>query len=583
MKTFGRSIFALVPDLTILRSKIPQYSNNPTFHFLSTGLLMKYFSLLSLVLFTSSLFAQQETVIKGKLLGHDNKPMPMAHVYLIKTPQPQPVANVQAGSDGSFKLSTAETGMLVLEFSGVNHSAFDVPIMIEKPTSIDVTVTLATYSYVENMDDIKIMTDLTKFNYADAQPMQKQADGTFKIDLMDENTRLAYQILGAEKNNRSINGTQSESYEFDGAGDYRSIVRPKTGKISIVFDPKKLVRSDAEAEIKFSDPTSTVAKIASIQMEMTNRSIKWSAAATAYVQAGNDFKNFTYDWSTEQASILSRLKEEKSPLVQQALLLDYADTKAKNATTADAAIGTRIFKEVPPDSKLWMMPSLPLMKAAADLAGDQAAYEAYLARFIEKNPDETLKTNLLMNQLMTARMQGDEKLLKIYYDLAMKYFGNQQFGKIVKERFSPTIVIAVGKNVPPFKVKALDDSSKIYTNATFKGKVYLIDFWATWCGPCVAEMESLQKAWDKFKSKKFEILSLSLDRVPEDVKKFRDEKWKMPWLHSFATNDKQLTNDFEVIAIPRALLVDASGKIVAMENDLRGERLEKTLAKFVGQ
>ncbi len=165
----------------------------------------------------------------------------------------------------------------------------------------------------------------------------------------------------------------------------------------------------------------------------------------------------------------------------------------------------------------------------------------------------------------------------------MKYFGDKQFGKMVKERFSPTILIALGKNVPVFKVTALEDSSKVYTNETFKGKVYLIDFWATWCGPCVAEMANLHTAYDLFKSKNFEILSLSLDRVPEDVKKFRNEKWKMPWLHAFVTNDKQLTNEFEVVAIPRPLLVDASGKIVAMENELRGGLLEQTLAKFLGE
>ncbi len=267
------------------------------------------------------------------------------------------------------------------------------------------------------MDSIKIMTDLTDFNFNDAQPMQKQADGTFKIEIADDNARLAYQILGAEKNTRSINGTQSESYEFDGAGDYKSIVTPRAGKATIVFDPKKLVRSDAEAEVKFSDPTSTVAKVAGIQMEMLKRSIKWGAAATAYVQAGNDFKTFKYDWSADQASIASRLKKETNPVVQQALLLDYVDTKAKNATNADREIGARLFKEVPPDSKLWMIPSLPLMKAASELVGDQTVYVEYLSTFLEKNADETLKTNLLMNQMMMARMDGDEKNLKVYLRL----------------------------------------------------------------------------------------------------------------------------------------------------------------------
>ncbi len=96
-------------------------------------------------------------------------------------------------------------------------------------------------------------------------------------------------------------------------------------------------------------------------------------------------------------------------------------------------------------------------------------------------------------------------------------------------------------------------------------------------------MDNLHKAYEKFKSKNFEILSLSLDQKAEDVTKFRSEKWKMPWLHAFVTNDKQVTGAFEVVAIPRPLLVDGSGMIVAMEGDLRGEKLEQTLAKFLGK
>jgi thiol-disulfide isomerase/thioredoxin len=548
--------------------------------------------LIFIVLFTTMLSAQQQTVITGKLLGHDKKPMQMAHVHLIKAPSSEAFDRVRAGKDGSFKIATTETGLIVAEFTGVNHAAFDVPLLIEKPTKIGLTATLATYSYVDDPAEVKIMSDLTDFRFDQAQPMQKQSDGTFAIELETKHDKLAYQVFGAEKNSRSINGTQSDSYEFDGAGDYKSIVNVKGGqggkggkggKVKIIFDPKKTIRSAAEAEIKFSDPNSTNAKIATIQQEMTKREITWSTAVTAYVKAGNDFKAFNYDWSAEQASILARLKLEKDPLVRQMLLMNYVDTKAKNAVTADRAIGSLLFKEVPPDSKLWMMPTLPLLNAAAELSGDQAAYEQYLDQFLEKNPQMELKTNLIMSQLVSARMQGDEKRLKLYYDMAMKHFAGTSFGNTIQDRFTPTITIGVGKCVPAFKVKALGDSTKVYTNETFKGKLVLLDFWATWCGPCVAEMENLQRAYERFKSKNFEILSLSLDQKPEDVVKFRQDKWKMPWLHTFVTNDRDLTTAFEVVAIPRPLLVDATGKIVAMEGDLRGSRLEVTLAKFLGE
>ena len=534
-------------------------------------------------LFTAILSAQQQTVITGKLLGHDGKPMPMAHLHLIKAPESKSFDGVQAGKDGAFRIATSETGLIVAEFSGVNHAAYDVPLLIDKPTTIGLTVRLATYSYVDEIKDLRFLSDLTDFQFNNAHEMVRQGDGTFVIDLEWAKPTFAYQVFGVEANNRSINGTQSDSYEFDGAGDYKSIVHMKGGKIRIVFDPKKTVRSTAEAEIKFADPKSAIAKIAAIEQDMAKREITWSAAVTEYVKAGNDFKTFTYDWSVDQTSILARLKSEKDPLVRQMLLMDYVDTKAKNAAKADSTVGSQLFKEVPPDSKLWMRPTLPLLDATADLAGDESGFEEYLDKFLEKNPQTELKTILIMSQLASARMGGNERRFKLYYDAAMKHFEGTSFGKSIQERFVPTTNIVVGKNIPAFKVKPLEDTTKVYTNETFKGKFVLLDFWATWCGPCVAEMEKLHTAYDLFKSEKFEILSLSLDQKPEDVVKFRQDKWKMPWLHAFVTNDREFTTAFEVTAIPRPLLIDGSGKIVAMEGDLRGFQLQATLAKFLGE
>ena len=98
----------------------------------------------------------------------------------------------------------------------------------------------------------------------------------------------------------------------------------------------------------------------------------------------------------------------------------------------------------------------------------------------------------------------------------------------------------------------------------------------------MAEMGNLHQAYEKFKAKNFEILSLSLDAKPGDVVKFRSAKWKMPWLHAFVTTNKKVMSDFSVVAPPKSFLVDATGKIVAMQEELKGPQLEKTLVKVLG-
>jgi thiol-disulfide isomerase/thioredoxin len=141
--------------------------------------------------------------------------------------------------------------------------------------------------------------------------------------------------------------------------------------------------------------------------------------------------------------------------------------------------------------------------------------------------------------------------------------------------------------MPEFSFTSLDDSYKTLTNDTFKGKCYLVEFWATWCVPCVDEMENLHKVYEKYRKMGFEILSLSFDAVPEDVQSFRAKKWRMPWQHGFIGKDEfrvgsSSSDYFEVQEIPKAVLVDRTGRIVAAGTDLVGDKLRKELVKLMG-
>jgi len=135
----------------------------------------------------------------------------------------------------------------------------------------------------------------------------------------------------------------------------------------------------------------------------------------------------------------------------------------------------------------------------------------------------------------------------------------------------------VGKAAPLFSARTLE--KKLVKLEKLQGKLVLLDFWATWCPPCRAEIPHLQKAYEQYHKKGFEILSISLDKRAEDLPKFF-EKTKMPWLHVFDAT-QSLSELYFIEYIPSPFLIDPKGKIVEMGDDLRGEDLFKAIEKYI--
>jgi len=450
-------------------------------------------------------------------------------------------------------------------------------ILDEKSPDVEITVKMALLNYKDKFDAVKIIGSWNKFNFQSAAGMEKQPDGTFIYEPQVSADTVSYQLL-ITKDGRSVNGTQSDYFVYDGGGDYRSVLRVKGGKVRIVFDPGKLPRANNEnlPSVSFGPKNKLLQKLWNIETQIRKQQKAFSAAVDAYRKTHTNMKNFQYDWSDAVAMLKDHMEHESASVLRQYSAIQLG-TLAFYRANVDPTTKAQILKVVPPGSSMWSVsPSLLYV-----FAGDKKRKE-FFESFLNQNPDRLVRALALSNLLIKAVQDKNNTLSTQYYNKLKNEYGDIREIQYVLKQFDPNRRIQPGKPVPNFEIKLMGADKKI-SNKSLLGKFYIMDFWASWCAPCRGEMPYLHAAYKKFKDKNFVILSLSFDVKPEDALNFRKGEWKMPWLHTFVENGfrSKLAQDFEVTGIPKPILVGPDGKILEVGGALRGENLERTLTRYL--
>jgi len=197
--------------------------------------------------------------------------------------------------------------------------------------------------------------------------------------------------------------------------------------------------------------------------------------------------------------------------------------------------------------------------------------------FIQANPESFVSLDAL--QLVAGNAMNYDKVSPLFDGLSAG-LRSTPLGKETEQRLLVAKRTNIGAVLPAFESSDTSGNRLKLEEVVKKGKVTLVDFWASWCGPCRKENPNVVRAFTAFHDKGFNIISVSLDKSAEPWKK-AIIKDGMPWYHVSELKfwDDPIAKMYGITGIPDNFLLDENGKVIG--RGLRGEALYKKIATMI--
>ncbi|MBC8071099.1 MAG: redoxin domain-containing protein [Deltaproteobacteria bacterium] len=512
---------------------------------------------------TAQAKAAVTTAIRGTVHGHDGAVPALAHARIVD-PRTHDQTEVVVGSDGRFALESPVVGFAVLELTAVDHAQLRIPVVLDgAPLELDVV--LGTYVAGDAGLPVSVMS--WAGDPDESAPtitaMTRDAGGRLVADIATDAKQLRLQLTNFAGEGRSVDVPGAKHYEYDSGGDYRSIVDAVGGKVHLEIAPGSAPAGVAP-KLSFAKPGSTAAAVAALGRHWPIGPTTTEADAVALWTAARN----TGDATAKRAAIA------------MALAVDQREDDKLGSD--ERALAGALLEGTPLGDTLWVLEPNGLARAV-EISG-APAHRALLERVLDEQLGPEAGGMLLMGRLATADAKGDvEQARALFARLSREPYAELGYAQFASA-WNPDRKVKAGAAVPSFEGTQLGAGTAKLRSEQLRGKLVLIELWATWCKPCVDSMDELHALHAEHGGKPkagrpaFEIVSIAMDDDKAAVEDFR-KNWPMPWLHVFAGADRELLYaTFETAVLPYAVLVDERGTIITAGADLDIEKIRGAIA-----
>lgn len=238
------------------------------------------------------------------------------------------------------------------------------------------------------------------------------------------------------------------------------------------------------------------------------------------------------------------------------------------------AIIRKEYDALSPEQKSDLAYTKPIFAKQDELA---QARKKMLSQYIIENPNSVFSTHGLRG---IHHLLLPEEFDRLFNALSVEN-QNSSIGALLSDYLKASKIAGVGKMAPDFTQN--DVNGKPVKLSDFKGQYVLLDFWASWCGPCRAENPNVVKAYNKYKDKGFAVLGVSLDSPNGKnawLKAIEDDKLEWTNVSDLKGWKNEASNLYMVRAVPQNYLIDPTGKVIAI--NLKGYKLGEKLEEIFG-